>query len=215
MSDESAPAEAMSVTATATATATVVIEAPRRRRVAPFIALAVALVLGALFWVLAASKADTADEQGVVESPLLGRPAPAVRAITADGDAFDLTRRKGSWVVVNFFNSTCVPCKAEHEQLMMFVAQQGTLGGLGAELYAISGYPDTPETIAEFFTERGGDWPVVMDPDGTASVAFGVAQWPETFVIDPDGMVVLRWAGPIDAFTLAELVQQQRIAYGA
>ena len=109
MSDESAPAEAMSVTATATATATVVIEAPRRRRVAPFIALAVALVLGALFWVLAASKADTADEQGVVESPLLGRPAPALRGITADGDSFNLTRRSGSVEVDTCANVSGAP----------------------------------------------------------------------------------------------------------
>lgn len=186
---------------------------PPRRRVAPFIALTVALVLGGLFWVLATGEGGGTDQQGVVDSPLVGRPAPAVRAFTSEGEPFDLARRKGSFVVVNFFNSTCVPCKAEHEQLMLFASQQATLGGLGAELYAISGHPDTPETIAAFFAERGGDWPVVMDDDGTVSVAFGVAQWPETFVIDPDGVVVLRWAGPIDAVTLAELVQQQRRAY--
>ena len=190
-------------------------DAPRRRPVAPFIALSVALVLGGLFWVLAASKAGTTDQQGVIESPLVGRPAPAVRATTADGEPFDLSRRKGSWVVVNFFQSTCVPCKAEHPELMAFVAQQTTLGGLGAELYTIAGYPDTPATVKAFFAERGGDWPAVMDEDGLISVAFGVAQWPETFVIDPDGVVVLRWAGPIDAVTLAELVQQQRRAYGS
>ncbi len=199
MSDESAPVPATGDR--------------RRRPLAPYLALAVAVVLAGLFWVLATGEGGSTDQQGVVDSPLVGRPAPAVRATTATGEPFDLARRKGSFVVVNFFNSTCVPCKAEHEQLMMFVSQQSTLGGLGAELYAISGYPDTPATIAAFFAERGGDWPVVMDEDGTLSVAFGVAQWPETFVIDPDGVVVLRWAGPIDAVTLAELVQQQRRAY--
>jgi cytochrome c biogenesis protein CcmG/thiol:disulfide interchange protein DsbE len=187
----------------------------RRRRVAPFVALTVAVVLGGLFWVLAASKAGTTDQQGVIDSPLLGRPAPAVRATTADGEPFELSRRKGSWVVVNFFNSDCGPCKAEHPQLAMFVAQQTTLGPAGAELYAIAQQPDTPESVKAFFAERGGDWPAVMDDDGLISVAFGVAQVPETFIIDPDGVVVLRWAGPIDAVTLAELLQQQRLAYGS
>lgn len=191
------------------------VDTPRRRRVAPFVALAVAVVLGGLFWVLAASKAGTKDQEGVIDSPLLGRPAPAVRATTADGEPFDLSRRKGSWVVVNFFNSDCGPCKAEHPQLAMFVAQQTTLGPAGAELYAIAQQPDTPESVKAFYAERGGDWPAVMDDDGLISVAFGVAQVPETFIIDPDGFVVLRWAGPIDAVTLAELLQQQRLAYGS
>jgi len=190
-------------------------ESPRPRRVAPFVALAVAVVLGGLFWVLAASKAGTTDQQGVIDSPLLGKPAPAVQAARADGEPFELSRRKGSWVVVNFFSSTCVPCKAEHPELMAFVAQQTTLGPAGAELYAIAVQPDTPETVNAFFAERGGDWPAVMDDDGLISVAFGVAQQPETFVIDPDGVVVLRWAGPIDSITLAELLQQQRLVYGS
>ena len=187
--------------------------APRRRPVAPFVALAVAAVLGGLFWVLASSDSGTDDKVGLVASPLLDRPAPSVRGTTADDQLFDLSRRKGSWVVVNIFNSDCVPCKAEHPELLAFVAQQSTLGAVGAELYTIA-QGDTPETVNAFFAERGGDWPVVIDEDGTITVAFGVAQVPETFIIDPDGFVRVRWAGAIDAITLANLVQQERIAYG-
>jgi len=187
----------------------------RKRRIAPFISLAVALVLGSLFWVLAASKSGTDDKQGVIDSPLIGRAAPPVVGTTAAGDPFDLSRRKGSWVVVNFFNSDCGPCKAEHPQLTEFVAQQATLGADGAELYSIDQPPDTVEKILAFFAERGGDWPVVLDDDGVFSIAFGVAMVPETFIIDPDGIVRLRWAGPIDSVTLALLVQQQRDIWGA
>ncbi|MDO8392571.1 MAG: TlpA disulfide reductase family protein [Actinomycetota bacterium] len=188
--------------------------APRKRRVAPYVSLAVALVLGSLFWVLAASKSGTGDTSGVVDSPLIGRAAPPVVGTTAAGDPFDLSRRKGSWVVVNFFNSRCGPCKAEHPQLIEFVAQQASLGADGAELYAIDQPMDTVEEINAFFAERGGDWPVVLDEDGVFSVAFGVAQVPETFIIDPDGIVRVRWAGPIDSVTLALLVQEQRNIYG-
>ena len=190
--------------------------APRRRPVAPFVALAVAAVLGGLFWVLASSDSGTDDKVGLVASPLLDRPAPSVRGTTADGEVFDLSRRKGSWVVVNIFNSDCVPCKAEHPELLAFVAQQSTLPPeLAAELYTVAQPPDTVESVNAFFAERGGDWPVVIDEDGTLTVAFGVAQVPETFIIDPDGFVRVRWAGAIDAITLANLVQQERNAYGA
>jgi len=185
---------------------------PARRRVAPFIALAVAVVLAGLFVVLANGKSGSDDKSGVVDSPLLNKPAPSVKGVSTAGQQLDLSRRKGSWVVVNVFNSDCAPCKAEHVELRLFVSQQSTLGPNGAELYTIA-QGDTKEKVDAFFAERGGDWPVLLDEDGTLSVAFGVAQVPETFIIDPDGYVRLRWAGPIDAVTLAALVQQQRLAY--
>lgn len=185
-----------------------------RRRVAPLVVLVVALVMGGLFWVLASSRSGDADEGGIVDSHLLGEPAPAVRTTTIDGQPFDLARRKGSWVVLNFFNSTCVPCKAEHPELVEFDQLQQSLGSNGAELYTVVQLDDDLNRVRDFFAERGGDWPVITDSDGQAFVSFGVAQVPETFIIDPDGVVRLRWAGPIDAATLSQLVERERVAYG-
>jgi cytochrome c biogenesis protein CcmG/thiol:disulfide interchange protein DsbE len=187
-------------------------DAVSRRRIAPIVVLVVAAVLGGLFWVLAASRADN-DTSGVIESHLLGDPAPSLRSTTLDDEPFDLSRRKGSWVVLNFFNSTCVPCVAEHPELVRFVEQQATLGADAAELYTILQFGDRLDSVRAFFDEREGDWPIVRDDDGGINVSFGVAQVPETFIIDPDGIVRLRWAGSIDAETLAMLVQQEREAY--
>ena len=182
------------------------------RRIAPFVALAVALVLGGLFFVLAQSDSTVADEQGIIESPLLDRVAPSVRTTTLDGAPFDLARRKGSWVVFNFFNSTCVPCKAEHPELVKFVEQQRSFGAEGAEFYTVLQVGDSLDSVKEFFLTRGGDWPILLDDDGAINVDFGVAQVPETFIIDPNGVVRLRWAGQVDADTLSGLVQQFRDA---
>lgn len=184
-----------------------------RRRVAPIVVLVVAAVLGGLFWVLAGSNAEN-DTSGVVDSHLLGKPAPSVRSTTLDDEQFDLARRKGSWVVLNFFNSTCVPCVAEHPELVRFTEQQAALGAYGAELYTVLQFGDRLSSVRAFFDEREGDWPIVRDDDGSINVSFGVAQVPETFIIDPEGVVRLRWAGPIDAETLAALLQQQQAEYG-
>ncbi len=186
---------------------------PSRRRIAPIIVLVVAAVLGGLFWVLAGSDSGIDDTTGLVASPLIDRPAPSVRSTTLDGEPFDLARRKGSWVVVNFFQSECAPCKAEHADLLKFVEQQATFEG-GAEFYSIVQPPNSDADIRAFFAERGGDWPVIHDDDGAINVAFGVSQVPETFIIDPSGIVRVRWAGQIDAITLSQLVQQQRDLYG-
>lgn len=188
--------------------------ATKRRRVAPIISLVVAAVLAGLFWVLAASDSGTVDKTGVIGSPQVGRPAPSVRATTLDGESFDLSRRKGSWVVLNFFWSQCVPCKAEHPQLLEFVAQQAMFPD-GAEFYTIAQEGDSASDIRTFFEQRGGDWPILQDENGSIFVSFGVSQMPETFIVDPSGVVRVRWAGEIDAITLSQLVQEQRVLYEA
>jgi cytochrome c biogenesis protein CcmG/thiol:disulfide interchange protein DsbE len=177
----------------------------RRSRIAPFVALAVAVGLGALFVVLAGS--DTGRNESV-SSFLIDKPAPATVGTTLDGDQFDLSRRKGSWVVLNFFDPTCVPCVNEHPELVAFHAQQSGVPE-GAELYTIVN-AGSDESVAQFFADNGGDWPVVTDPDGSISVAFGVAQVPETWIIDPNGVVMTRIAGEVTAEGLSTEVQRLR-----
>lgn len=185
---------------------------PGRRRVAPWIALAAAAVLGTLLVVLAISSDSGSNADG--NSFRLGKPAPLVTGTTLDGQPFDLARRKGSWVVLNFFQSTCVPCKAEHPDLVQFVEQQRELGADGAEFYTVAQLPDTDEKVRAFFTENGGDWPVVRDYDGSIAVAFGTALVPETWIIDPNGIVRTRFPGQVDFTTLATTMQQLRVAFG-
>jgi cytochrome c biogenesis protein CcmG/thiol:disulfide interchange protein DsbE len=171
--------------------------------------LGVAAVVAVLFVVLASGKADKPD---VTSSFLLGKPAPAVRSSTLDGKPFDLSRRKGSWVVLNFFQSTCLPCKAEHPELVTFASQQAGIAD-GAELYTVI-KDDADDAVSAWFGEHGGDWPIVKDDNGSISTAFGVAQVPETWIIDPSGVVVIRHATTITADSLAVELQQLRQAYG-
>jgi cytochrome c biogenesis protein CcmG/thiol:disulfide interchange protein DsbE len=185
---------------------------PGRRRVAPFIALAAALLIGALFVVLAGSE-PARDE--TVDSSLFGEAAPGATGDLLDQTGtFDLSRRKGSWVVLNFFDPACGPCVNEHPELVAFNEQQAAMTN-GAELYtiinrSISRIGGDDQDVAEFFDERGGGWPVVRDPDGSISVDFGVSQVPETWVIDPDGIVRERFIGEITAENLGALLQQYR-----
>jgi cytochrome c biogenesis protein CcmG, thiol:disulfide interchange protein DsbE len=183
--------------------------ARRRKRVAPLISLAVAAVLAALFIVLANSKAEKPD---VTSSFLLGKPAPSAISTTLDGKAFDLSRRKGSWVVLNFFQSTCLPCKAEHPELVAFAAQQADIPD-GAELYTVV-FDDSEAAVSKWFADEGGSWTIVKDDDGSISTAFGVAQVPETWIIDPSGIVARRIPTVITADYLANQLQLLRQAYG-
>jgi len=179
-----------------------------RRRVAPWIALAVAIVLAGLFAVLLTA---TGDDRDSADSPLLGRPAPEAVGTYADGSTFDLARRKGSWVVLNFFTADCVPCMQEHPELVEFADRQAELGPAGAELYSIV-VNDTPADVDAFFAERGGDWPVIYSDLGEIPVSFGVSAVPETWIIDPAGVVRVRFISKITAENLEVTLQQLREA---
>ena len=175
------------------------------RRVAPFIVIAVAVVLAGLFCILIGAKSGESDS---ADSPLLGRPAPVVKTTTLDGKPFDLQRRKGSWVVLNFFNSTCVPCVQEHPELTKFVDEQAKLSD-GAEFYTVV-WDDSRGAVQKFFADNGGTWPVLTDEDASISVAFGVAKVPETWIIDPNGFVVQRFIGGTTDDQLTRFIEQAK-----
>jgi cytochrome c biogenesis protein CcmG, thiol:disulfide interchange protein DsbE len=178
----------------------------RRRRIAPYAVIVVAVVMAGLFVLLA--NADPARNK-VAVTPLLDQPAPTAMGVTAEGQTFDLSQRKGSWVVINFFTSTCIPCQREHPDLIEFVAQQRQLGNAGAEFYTIV-VDDTVEAVERYFAREGGDWPVIYDTDGRFAVAFGVAQVPETWIIDPNGIVRGRLISQVTADFLGQQIQRIR-----
>ena len=180
----------------------------RRRRVAPLVVGAVALVLVGLFAVLLS--ADNAQD-ATAESPLLGKVAPDARAEYDDGSAFVLSHRKGSWVVLNFFTHDCVPCIREHPELVEFVDQQRALGAEGAEFYSVV-RDSTRDEVDEFFAERGGDWPIVYDVDYEFVNGFGVPLVPETWIIDPNGVVRARFISEVTADGLSGALQSVREA---
>ena len=74
---------------------------------------------------------------------------------------------------------------------------------------------DDVETVEAFFAEEGGDWPVVYDTDGRFAVAFGVAKVPETWIVDPDGIVRARFISQVTADFLGTTMQQLRELRGA
>ncbi len=182
--------------------------APPTRRVAPLVVAVVALVVGGLFFVLASADGDRG---ATAETPLLDRPAPPSAGSLTDGTRFELSRRKGSWVVLNFFTHDCVPCVREHPELIEFAEQQRALGTDGAEFYSIV-ISSTRDEVAQFFAERGGgDWPIVFDDlDFQFQIDFGVVQVPETWIIDPDGIVRGRIISEVRADFLSSTLQRLR-----
>ena len=189
------------MTATAAPEAAVEPGSPDRppRHTARWAALAVGLVVAA-FVVVLATRPQASDV--VAPSPLIDRPAPEIEGPGLDGATVRLSDLQGGWVVVNFFATWCVPCLQEHPELVRFADRHDPAQ---VQVLAVV-YDDQPEDVAKFFRERGGDWPVVDDVG--AKVDFGVRGVPESFLVDPEGIVRARLVGGVTADGLDSLLRQ-------
>jgi len=141
----------------------------------------------------------------LVDSPLIGQPAPEFDLTTLDGTAtISLADLEGDIVVVNFFASWCLQCRAEHDDL---VATSDAFGQ-DAVTFVQIGYQESASESLDYLTRVGTSvWTrYLADPGSRAAIAYGVFGIPETFFIDADGVVVGKIIGETDALTLGATI---------
>lgn len=125
---------------------------------------------------------------------LAGKTAPAVQveALGAGPALTDADLRDGRVKLVNFWASWCAPCRAEHPSLMQLAAE-------GVPIYGVN-YKDTPDKAQKFLDELGNPFEKMgADSTGRIGLMWGLYGVPETYLIDGEGRILLRHAGPITA----------------
>ncbi len=178
----------------------------RRRHATRWAAGAVLLVLVVVGIVLATR---TPQEATAVQSPLLGRPAPAFTGTDlTTGAHVSLATLKGHYVVVNFFASWCIPCQEEAPDLSRFHYEQAHVAD-GAAMVSVV-FHDTSSTARGFLRQYGDLWPAIADPGGTIAERYGVTAPPTTFVINPAGRVSAVLVGPATQKNLDSFLKAAR-----
>lgn len=133
-------------------------------------------------------------------SMLIGKPAPALSLPPLEGyadkgavvpgiAAADLAQ--GRPVIVNFWQSSCAPCVAEHPLLILLAEKTGV------PLLGIN-YKDPPAGARRFLNRYGNPFAAIgTDANGRAAIEWGVYGMPETFIVDGKGRVVYKHIGAI------------------
>ncbi|WP_414472609.1 DsbE family thiol:disulfide interchange protein [Microvirga sp. M2] len=174
--------------------------APRPRLIF-ILPVLVFVVLAVLFFLQLTSGRNPSD----LPSALINKPAPTftlapLEGLLAEGKpvpGFSNEDLKGRVTIVNVFASWCAPCRQEHP-LLVELAKDPSVRLVGIN------QKDNPDNARRFLGALGNPYSAVgVDPNGRASIDWGVYGVPETFIVGPDGMIRYKHIGPLTPGNLA------------
>jgi cytochrome c biogenesis protein CcmG/thiol:disulfide interchange protein DsbE len=178
------------------------------------VALLVSVIGG---WLLSRSSSDdvdaklTGDLAGGVQDPTIGTnvpvqgtPLPAVSlAEAASGNVVPIVV-SGRPAVVNFWYSTCEPCRRE-----MPVLARSSQDFAGQVDFIGINPLDSAKAALEFAARYNVTYPTYLDPDGVFITAAGIGTMPVTLFVDANGIIVKQFAGEINYATLTSIIESE------
>jgi cytochrome c biogenesis protein CcmG/thiol:disulfide interchange protein DsbE len=132
-------------------------------------------------------------EKGTIPSPLIGKSAPdfSLPVLTDTNRTFKSADLKGRWYVFNVWGTWCGGCREEHGALVE-IAKRTHVTLIGLD------WKDEDPQALQWLSELGNPYEVVAaDREGRIAIDWGVYGAPETFLVDPQGIVVYKYIGPL------------------
>lgn len=127
--------------------------------------------------------------------PAIGRGATAPDFALPDldrGGAVRLSDFRGRVVLVNFWATWCKPCEDEMPAMEKLYRE---LHPRGFELLAIS-VGEEASVVKAFRDGLGVTFPILLDGDKTVSSTWQTYAFPESLLVDRDGVILERYVGP-------------------
>jgi cytochrome c biogenesis protein CcmG, thiol:disulfide interchange protein DsbE len=130
--------------------------------------------------------------RSAVEADALDYAAPGFRLPARGGGEVDLSAMHGKVVLVNFWATWCPPCREEMPSLTK-LAQQFDPGSF--EVLTVS-VDDGWEPVEKFLAQPKTPFRVALDQGAKTSRIYGTTKFPESYLVDREGKVRLKFVGP-------------------
>jgi cytochrome c biogenesis protein CcmG/thiol:disulfide interchange protein DsbE len=148
-----------------------------------FVVLALVLYLGV----------QNSPDRENLRSVFLGKPAPQFTLPDLMNPAASVSnaKLKGKPYLLNVWATWCVSCRVEHPMLMELSRTQDVpLVGLN--------WKDEGDLAHQWLEQLGNPYSAIaVDRPGREAINWGVTAAPETFLVDENGVVQYRLAGPM------------------
>ena len=162
------------------------------------------LILGIVVLLILHNSGDSINNQTDFSvTPLkMDFPAPDLQLHDLQSQPVSLVDYRDQVVLVNNWATWCPPCRAEMPTLNDYYQahRQQNFVMVGIE----SG--ESIDEVANFVNKLELSFIIWLDPNGSALDAFHNNALPSSYVIDPQGTVVLGWTGPISRSQLEKYV---------
>lgn len=129
-----------------------------------------------------------------VTPPKEGSTAPDFIIRDASGKSLQLSDLRGTVVLLNFWATWCPPCQEEVPALSRLNA---AMSGKGFRMLAVSIDEGGSDAVESFFRKTGYRLPTFLDPGSKIGKMYGITGVPETFIIDPQGIIRRKVVGPL------------------
>ncbi len=145
---------------------------------------AVLLLTAGWIW---ASRPVTLQTSEVTSAPQQGFIAPGFTLNTFSGEPVHLSDFKGKVVLINFWASWCLPCRAEMAAIQNVYADYQDQGVVVLAINA--SYQDDINNAAQFAQSEGLTFSLLSDRDGSIDRLYQVRAMPTSFFIDRQGKI--------------------------
>jgi thiol-disulfide isomerase/thioredoxin len=174
----------------------------RRRRYSLLWLLAILLLAGLLAWL-----ASVPLLRGVPEGrsgPLIGQAAPPLEAPDLDGRDWSLADADGRVAWVNFWATSCEPCRTEMPAMQRIAeVYEDDLLILGVN------WGEEEAAVADFAERYGVTYPILLDPGLDIYYSWaGTDGLPRHYFIGESGTVLREVIGPLDPARMVEIVDE-------
>ena len=134
----------------------------------------------------------------IVEAP------PFVLPRLDSSGKLSLVSLRGKVVVLNFWQSSCGPCKQEMPRIEAGAQRWSSRGVVVVGIDML----DTRSAGKRFRVHYGATYPMVFDQVGHTLAPYGIVGTPETFFIDRRGRIVHRILGPVSTGSFDQAVRR-------
>ena len=174
-----------------------------RRRRYSLLWLLVIVALAVLLGALATVPLMRGTPDGRIGS-LVGQPAPELNADGLDGRTWSMADAEGRFVWVNFWATSCEPCRTEMPAMQRIAEEYADeLLILGVD------WGEDREAVSAFVDRYGVTYPILLDPSLENYYRWaGTDGLPRHYFIGAEGTVVREVIGPLDPARMVAILDE-------
>ena len=151
----------------------------------------------------------TKRDPSELPSPLINKKAPMFKAASLFDDETILANEifGEKTIIVNFFATWCIPCRAEHSFIEK-LSKDKNIKVIGIN------YKDDSQKTITWLEELGNPYTVIaVDMNGNIGLDWGVYGLPETFIVNKNSVITYKQVGPLTKKIYSKFYQKVQESY--